>query len=128
MLSPMEIQREMARSLEFLTTSLRDMPARHRSMRAVFDHSWSLLSESERNILRQMSVFRGGCTREGAAAVTGATLADLAQLVDRSWLRRQALVRYDMHELIRQYCEEKLEAEHQTASGETPCRSAPAAL
>ncbi|MCE7985202.1 MAG: hypothetical protein DYG89_28860 [Caldilinea sp. CFX5] len=109
------IAREMAHSLAFLTTSLRDMPARHRSMSAVFDHSWRLLTAHERSLLRQFAVFRGGCTRAAAAAVTGATLTDLAALVDKSWLRLRADERYEMHELVRQYCEEKL-AEEQLAS------------
>lgn len=109
----------MGHSLTMLTTTLRDMPARHRSMSAVFDHSWRLLTPHERSLLRQLSVFRGGCTRAAAAAVTGATLADLAALVDNSWLRLRADARYEMHELIRQYCEEKLATEHHSVTGET---------
>ena len=42
-----EIAREIERGLDFLTVSARDLPARHRSMRAVFDHSWKLLAEEE---------------------------------------------------------------------------------
>lgn len=119
-LSPAEILREMVHSLEFLSTSLRDVPARHRSMHAVFDQSWRHLSERERSILRRMSVFRGGCTRDGAEVVARARLTDLAQLVDRSWLQRLASGRYTMHELARQYCEEKLESEHHISGGESP--------
>ena len=102
---------------------MRDMPARHRSMHAVFDQSWSLLEPMQRSILRQMSVFRGGCTRVAAQAVTGAGLAELTALVESSWLRLRADGRYDMHELVRQYCEEKLEAEHEAATGETPSKA-----
>lgn len=109
----------MAHSLTMLTTTLRDMPARHRSMRAVFDHSWGLLTPHDRSLLRQLAVFRGGCTRAAAAAVTGATLADLAALVDHSWLRLRTDARYEMHELIRQYCEEKLATEHHSVTGES---------
>src|SRR6266508_2241856 len=52
-----------------LTTTLRDVPARHRSMRAVFDHSWNLLSEPERALLSRLAVFRGGWMAEAAEAV-----------------------------------------------------------
>ena len=114
-----DVQQEMARSLDSLTTSLRDVLARHRSMHAVFEHSWSLLTERERNILRQLAVFRGGCTRHAAEEVTDATLADLSLLVDKSWLRLQASGRYGMHALMRQYCQEKLETEHARAAGES---------
>ena len=79
-----------------------------------------MLEPGERSVLRQMSVFRGGCTREAAEAVTGAGLAELTALVDSSWLRLRASGRYDMHELVRQYCGERRDTEHETASGEEP--------
>ena len=115
-----EVAVQVAHSLDLLATDLRDVPARHRSMRAVFDHSWRLLSPRERCLLRQLAVFRGGCTREAAAAVAGSSLAELPALVDSSWLRVRPGGRYDLHELVRQYGEEKLAAEHRAVSGETP--------
>ena len=42
-LSPAEIADEIERGLDFLEADLRDLPARHRSMGAVFDVSWKLL-------------------------------------------------------------------------------------
>jgi predicted ATPase/DNA-binding SARP family transcriptional activator len=105
-----EIAREIEEGLDFLTTRLRDVPQRHRSMRAVFDHSWELLSAEERSVLRKLSVFRGGFRREAAEAVairpgqSPASLLTLAALVDRSWVRRSPSGRYEMHELVRQYC------------------------
>lgn len=119
-----EIARQLEAGLDLLATTQRDAPARHRSMRAAFDHSWRLLTPHERSILRQLSVFRGGCTAEAAAAVAGATLLDLAGLADKSWLRVEANGRYDFHELIRQYCAEKLAAEHERETGETPDQAA----
>lgn len=99
-----EIAREIERSIDFLTTRARDMPQRHRSMRAVFDYSWDLLSERERLVMMQLSVFRGGFTREAAEEVAGATLLDLSALVQKSLLRHSnGGGRYDFHELIRQY-------------------------
>ncbi len=117
-LPPSVVLRETQRSLDFLSTTMRDMPTRHRSIHAVFDHSWSMLSERERSILRQFSVFRGGATLDALQAVSGATLGDLAELVDKSWLHADATGRYTMHELVRQYCEEKLETEHLSTTGE----------
>ena len=66
-----------------------------------------------------MSVFRGGCTAEAAEAVAGANLLDLTGLADKSWLRVEPNGRYGLHELIRQYCAEKLEADHLAEASET---------
>jgi tetratricopeptide (TPR) repeat protein len=77
-------------------------------MRAVFDHSWRLLSTREREILARLSVFRGGFTREAGQDVAGASLRDLMSLVNRSLLHRAPTGRYEIHELLRQYATEKL--------------------
>lgn len=108
-LSCQEIAQETERSMDFLAASTRDVPDRHRSLRAVFDHSWKLLSAEEQQVMRRLSVFRGGFRREAAEAVAEATLPLLSALVDKSLLRRMAAGRYDLHELIRQYAEAKLQ-------------------
>jgi predicted ATPase/DNA-binding SARP family transcriptional activator len=109
MLSCREIAHQIERSLDFLATSMRDMPQRHRSLRAVFDHSWQLLSEAERSAFSKLSVFRGGFRREAAAQVAGADLPLLSGLVDKSLLRQQPSGRHEMHELLRQYAAERLD-------------------
>jgi predicted ATPase/DNA-binding CsgD family transcriptional regulator len=109
-LSCAEIADEIQRGLDFLTTNTRNVPERHRSMQAVFDQSWHLLTEAERQVFPRLSVFRGGFRREAAEQVAGGSLAVLAGLVDKSFLRVSAGGRYDIHELIRQYAEEHLEA------------------
>jgi predicted ATPase/DNA-binding SARP family transcriptional activator len=109
MLSCREIAHEIERSLDFLATSMRGVPARHRSLRAVFDHSWQLLAEAERSVFRKLSAFRGGFRREAAAQVAGADLPLLSALVDKSLLRRGRSGRYEMHELLRQYAAQKLD-------------------
>jgi predicted ATPase/DNA-binding SARP family transcriptional activator len=106
-----EIAREIEGGLDFLATTLRDVPQRHRSMRAVFDHSWGLLSDEEQRVLRQLSVFRGGFRREAGEAVAGASLPLLSALVDRSWVQHSPSDRYEMHELVRQYSAAVLRAE-----------------
>jgi predicted ATPase len=73
LLSCEEIAEEIERSLEFLTTSLRDLPARHRSLRAVFDHSWRLLGPEEQRVLRRLAVFRGGFSRDAAEQAVAAS-------------------------------------------------------
>src|SRR5262249_5555456 len=68
-LSCAEIAHEIEQNLEFLSGATRDLPARHRSPRAVFDHSWNLLGADERRALRRLAIFRGGFTRAAAEAV-----------------------------------------------------------
>jgi len=122
-----EIAREIERSQSFLVTSLRDVPARHRSMRAVFDHSWNLLTERQREVLQALSVFCGSFTHQTAHQVVGASSGELTALVDKSLLHcaptpstllgqasrsvsgaDRTGERYAIHELLRQYAAEKL--------------------
>lgn len=103
-----EIADEIEQTISFLETSLRDVPERHRSLRAAFDHSWRLLTEDQRRCFRQLSVFRGPFTRHAAAAVGGANLARLGELVSKSLVRKLDLGRYELHELLRQYAADRL--------------------
>ena len=111
MLSPAEIPKEIEGGLGFLSASVRDLPERHRSMRVVFDHSWQRLSAREQQVLSQLSVFRGGFSRQAAEQVAGASLPVLSTLVNRSLLRRAAAGRYELHELVRQYGADRLAAD-----------------
>jgi predicted ATPase/DNA-binding CsgD family transcriptional regulator len=104
-----EIAREIEGSLDILATSTRNVPEKHRSMRAAFEHSWKLLTEHEQSVFRKLSVFRGGFTRAAAEQVAGASLPKLASLVDKSLVKVDANGRYDLQELLRQYAEEQLD-------------------
>ena len=108
LLSCAEIAQEIEKSLDFLTVTHRNLPPRHRSLRAVFDYSWELLSLDERQMLSRLSIFRGGFTREAAARVAGADLPRLSALVDRSLVQRTAVGRYSLHNVIRQFALEQL--------------------
>lgn len=110
-----EVAAEIARSADFLSADFQDLPVRQRSMRAVFEWSWSLLSASERSLFCRLSVFRGGCTRQAAENIAGASLGALTSLVQKSLLRRMevaatGMVRYEIHELLRQLAAEQLAA------------------
>jgi predicted ATPase/transcriptional regulator with XRE-family HTH domain len=109
LLSLREIADELARSLDMLETNMRNVPQRQRSLRAVFDTSWERLSQAEQSALMGFSLFRGGCTREAAQAVTGTSLRTLANLSNKSLIQyRQRNGRYQIHALLRQYAAEKL--------------------
>jgi len=111
-----EIKTELEKDLDILATEVRDAPTRHRSIRAVFDHSWSMLDQDEREMFMCLSVFRGGFTREAAQQVAGSSLRQLASLVDKSFLSHDpATNRQEIHELLRQYAEEHLEKTPETS-------------
>ncbi|MEU7942583.1 BTAD domain-containing putative transcriptional regulator [Microbispora bryophytorum] len=91
---------------------------RHRTLRAVIDWSWDLLSPGERVALRRLSVFAGGATAEAALRVCGAGLETVAALVDKSLVvvaepdgpgGRASRVRYRLLETVRAYAAERLE-------------------
>ncbi|MBC7871520.1 MAG: hypothetical protein H7Y09_11830, partial [Chitinophagaceae bacterium] len=117
-LSCAEIAVEIQKGLDFLATSMRNVPERHRSLRAVFEYSWAGLTEQEQHSLRHLSVFMGGFRHEAAQAVAGASLHTLRVLVSKSLLRRNPFRhgRYEIHELLRQYAEGKLTPEERAES------------
>ncbi|MGE5221969.1 MAG: ATP-binding protein, partial [Omnitrophica WOR_2 bacterium] len=110
MLTLEEIAQEIATSLDFLTNPMRNVPERHRSMRAVFAHSWQLLSAEERQVLCRLAVFRGGFQRQAGEQVAGATLPVLMSLLSKSLLLRRENGRFDLHALIRQCALENLQS------------------
>ena len=105
-----EVASQIERNLDFLTTRLRNVPERHQSMRAVFEHSWQLLSDTERNVLQQLSIFHGGFLAAAAERVAGASLTTIVMLVEKSLVRPAATGRHQLHELLRQFAAEKLAA------------------
>lgn len=109
MLSLDEIVLEIQKCLDFLETDLRNMPDRHRSIRAVFDSSWNLLNEREQQFFARLSIFRGTFSRRAAEKITHAKLQNLATLVSKSLLQYdREKNRYQVHELLRQYGAEQL--------------------
>lgn len=107
-LTAAEIAAELKQDIGALTSRLRDTDPGHRSLRAVFHHSWDLLPPAEQALFPRLSVFRSGFDRPAAVHAAGASLETLSGLVDRSFLRLNARRRFEIHELLRQYGEEKL--------------------
>ncbi|MFN8378735.1 MAG: LuxR C-terminal-related transcriptional regulator [Anaerolineae bacterium] len=107
-----EIEAELQRGLDILETPARNMPPQHRTMRAVFERSWQMLSPHEQRVFARLSVFAGGFDAAAAQEVADANRLDLAQLLDKSWLRRNTDTgRYSVHELARQFGAEHLSPE-----------------
>lgn len=102
----------LARGQARLATNLRDLPERHFSIYATFEHSWRLLLPEEQRVFRTLSAFRSGFVFNAAQMVASASSSILASLLDKSLIYCQheasGNTRYGMHELLRQYAEEKL--------------------
>src|SRR5262249_45564250 len=139
-----EVAQGVGRNLDFLSRAVQDLRVRQRSLRAVFDYSWNLLSAPEQQSLRQLAVFRGSFTREAVTSVVELKIENeklrtadsreaplnsqfsilnlLAALVDKSLVRRvttEGLPRYVILELLRQYL-----AEHLARAGEAEAAAA----
>ncbi|MGK0618361.1 tetratricopeptide repeat protein [Meiothermus cerbereus] len=108
--TPQDIADELERSLGFLESPTLDLPERHRSLRAVFEHSWRLLSPEQQQALACLAVFRGGFERQAALKVAGVSPPVLLALADKSLLRRTPSGRFELHEVIRQQVQERAEA------------------
>lgn len=113
-LSPAEIAAQVEQSLDFLRADWQDED-RHASMRAVFDSAWRMLNNHEQTVFARLSVFRGGFTQEAAEQVAGAEPRTLTDLVNKSFVTLAQVDsfceagRYEIHELLRQYAQEKLD-------------------
>ena len=111
-----EISRRLADRFRLLTGGSRTALPRHRTLRAVVEWSWELLTPAERLLAERFSVFPAGATPAAVAQVcTGGQLAAdeadelLSSLVDKSLLQPVADgTRLRMLETIREYGAEKL--------------------
>ncbi|MEJ2487508.1 MAG: tetratricopeptide repeat protein [Anaerolineales bacterium] len=97
------IEQELERGLEFLD-------AGSTSIRSVFDRSWNLLTDQQQVAFTRLAVFQRGFTRESAQKVAGADLETLSALFDKSLIQQMGESRYTIHDLLRQYAIEHLQA------------------
>lgn len=102
-MSPAAMATAVQQNVDWLATTMVDVPPRHRSMRAVFTYSWELLSASEQAVLSGCALFRGGFTTAAAQAITGADAGILRRLVDKSLLQQEEDGRLAMHPLLAQF-------------------------
>jgi non-specific serine/threonine protein kinase len=129
MLSLEQISARLDNRFQLLTGGARTLLPRQQTLRALIDWSYDLLTEQERFLLCQLSVFAGGWTLEAAEEVCSRTGPDdlsaydvldlLSQLVNKSLvmvgeatktLSAGGPVRYRMLETIREYARDKLSA------------------
>ncbi len=124
--SPAQMLHHLHRRLTHLTSRRRDLPERHRSLRAAIDYSFDSLDRRLQEFFVSLSVFRGGITVEAAHFVFGRDRADdvsiqqigeqLWELQERSLLKAEdaqesSTLRFRMLEAFRQYGEERVSEE-----------------
>ena len=124
-LSPQEIATRLGDRFRLLTGGRRTAVPRQQTLQALIDWSWDLLTDTDRMLLRRLSVFAGGWTLAAADAAAGdgsgdtalETLDGLERLAARSMISvdRGVVTRYGMLETIRQYARDRL-----LQSGEGP--------
>ncbi|MFI1322261.1 BTAD domain-containing putative transcriptional regulator [Streptomyces rochei] len=113
MLTPRQIADRLDDRFRLLTSGSRTVLPRQQTLRAVVDWSWELLDEEEREVLRRLSVFAGGCDLAAAEAVCGpAALQALGSLVDKSLVVAAPSgdgMRYRLLETVAEYAGERLD-------------------
>ncbi|MFZ0544665.1 MAG: tetratricopeptide repeat protein [Candidatus Promineifilaceae bacterium] len=106
-----EILPVLTSNLQLLNTNRRDLPARQRTLQAVFDYTWQLRDRREQHLLTQISIFLGGFGRQAAEAVLDDKLSSLYKLQDHALLSRDEMGRFRIHPLLRQLARKKLTSE-----------------
>ncbi|MCC6704626.1 MAG: tetratricopeptide repeat protein, partial [Thermomicrobiales bacterium] len=119
MLPPAALLEKLADSLTLLSGGARDLPERHRTLRAAIAWSHDMLAEEERRLFRRLGRFRRGAPWDGIEAISAVepAIADpfeaIANLIDQSLLRQDdagAEPRYVMLETIAAFAAEELAA------------------
>lgn len=119
LLAPQDIAQRLGRSLPLLSTSARDLPERHRTMRATIDWSTSLLSDEQRDMLEDLGVFAARFSLEAVEAVgAGRSWGDdafetLAALIDASLVKQVDTAgrsAFSMLQIVREYAVDRLAA------------------
>ncbi|MCB0085437.1 MAG: hypothetical protein KDE47_31065, partial [Caldilineaceae bacterium] len=108
LLTPADILAELQNSLDLLETTEHGIPRRQRSVRAAFDYTWNMLAPREQEIFIKLSLFHGAFTHQAVQHVTGVSLRELLNMVDKSLLTPAQERRFVLHGLLRQFGEEKL--------------------
>ena len=108
-----EIVAQIEKNLGMLTSRLQNVPRRHRSLRAVFMHSWNLLPDNLRPIYANLAIFPASFDADAASAIANATQSDLEIFVDKAMLK-VGNGRYTIHPILREFATEQIAVEQTT--------------
>lgn len=116
-ISVTEIERKIAENLDFLNSTGKNIPERHRSLRAVFEYSWKLLTAEEQTTLKNLSIFRSRFDIDAALDVGQTSLATISALIDKSLLQVVFMAEeghtasqraYTLQQMVRHFAFQKL--------------------
>ena len=132
-ITPQAMLAQFDRRLDWVAHGTRDAISSRQTLRGAIEWSYNTLSESERGLLRRLSVFSGGWNASSAEAVCGDAEAEakpnpllrrgeilnlLIQLTDKSIVlveKYQDETRFRFLETIHEYAREKLESSGEVA-------------
>jgi predicted ATPase/DNA-binding CsgD family transcriptional regulator len=112
--TPGELTFRLRHRMTVLTSTIRDIPPRHRTLRAALTWSHDLLGPDERAAFRRLSVFVGGATVDAVREVCDLDdpVTTIASLVDKSLLHRRVrpggVAEFVMLQSLREYAAERL--------------------
>ena len=131
-LSPSQMLERISDRFELLVSRRRDIPARHRTLRAAIDWSFQLLAPNLQHCFMRLSVFRGGWSIDAAEAVCGGhdivsyltSLSECSMIVSRvldetcessehQFTGPQYGTRFSMLESLREYALEQMSEDQQ---------------
>ncbi len=115
-----EIADAIQHNLDFINTNVRNLPTRHRGLRAAFEHSRQMLTPDEENAFASLAVFEDGFAAKAAQTVAAVAEATLTQLLNKSLIQRlettdeavsnQPRQRYRLHPILHHYANQLLES------------------
>lgn len=98
-----EIAARLDDRFRLLSRGSRTAAPRHRTLHAVVEWSWDLLTDTERDLAARFTVFHGSASLAAVTAVTGSAVDTLSSLVDKSLIETSG-DRYRMLDTIRAFC------------------------
>ena len=107
-LSCREIANDVETALDAFSSYLPSAPPEQQGFRAIMDLAWRMLSEDERSMLRRASIFVADFDATAASKVMGAEPVHIDALIARSVLIRNTEGRLELHSLVREYAQQKL--------------------
>jgi predicted ATPase/DNA-binding SARP family transcriptional activator len=106
-LAPSAILQRLCATWETVGTQAHLDNERQHSLRTMFESLWALLPVAAQQLLGQVALFRGGFTLDALRTITGTKTETIAVLIEHALIQRPEVDRYTVHELMRQFAEEK---------------------
>jgi predicted ATPase/class 3 adenylate cyclase len=115
-MTAVDVERQLDDRLRLLSTTMRGLDPRQRSVRATIDWSYEMVTEGERTVISRLAMFPAGATLSAIEDVCPSSdvIDVIASLVDRSLVHLSADGRYSMLQTVREYALEKLRARDDT--------------